>query len=561
MEERGTAGSKIALLSNVNMDFVIRMLRRHAEIYQMQGYGNELGILMNPASSYHDFAPDITFVVEDLMELLGHDLNPETAKETIDRWFSGLEQQLKPEEIYYISDAYLWGVELAVASPAGRKASLEQLWRNRLEALCRVYSNVRMLPYHHMIERMGEEEAFSLKMWYMGKILLSNAAQKELCGLILDKVRIETRVPKKVLLLDLDNTLWGGLAGENDHTPIVLSEEHTGLAYKNLQRVILQMQMQGVLLGIVSKNNESDALEIMEKHPHMVLRPEMFAARRINWEPKHENIKSLASELNLGMDSFVFWDDSAAERQLIKELLPQVVVPDFPDKPEDFAAAMAVVFQEYFSKPSVTEEDLTKTAQYAAMAKSRELRETASDFEDYLKKLEIVACRVEPKRHMERFVHLMNKTNQFNMTTRRYSQREIAELLESKDKRVYLYDISDRFGDNGVTAAMVADCAGDIPVLSDFVMSCRVMGRNIEYALVEDVETDLYRSGYESLRALYIPTAKNAPASGVYRQMGYECRADVGQNVGVEYEISLANTPERMYYVKMENSETKDSET
>lgn len=576
---------KIALLSNINMDFVIRLLKKQTETWQGEGYGNELGTLINPASSYRTFEADITFLVIDLMELLEHDLDPETAEQKINNWFRTAENALQTDKLYYISDAYLWGEELSVLPCAGQKSALENLWQQRLETLTSAHKNVRILPFHHLIERLGEENAYSTKMWYMGKILLSNEAQKRLSALILKKAELELRTPKKVLLLDLDNTLWGGLAGEQEHTPIELSEEHSGLAYKNLQRVILQIQRQGVLLGIVSKNNETDALKILEHHPHMVLRPELIAVRRINWKPKHENIQEIAAELNLGLDSFVFWDDSPQERQLIKEMLPQVTVPDFPERKEELPSAMAEIYRNYFEKPAVTKEDLVRTAQYAANTARNKLQETTGTFEDYLRQLEIVAVRRDPLTCTERFLQLMNKTNQFNLTTKRYTQKQIAELLADPRKRVYLYSISDRFGDSGVVAAAVADCSGAalgsregmpdsretgqgcqeaVPTLTDFVMSCRVMGKNIEYALIEDIENDLRGSGYTTLRGIYIPTAKNLPVADLYDRLGYHRinlskrpenlpvadPIDTGQ--GIVYEICLDRIPRRLYYVKIE---------
>lgn len=541
---------KVAVLSNVNMNSVIRLLGREAETYLAEGYGNELGVMMNPASSYHAFDPEYTFLIPDLIELLEHDLDPVRAKERMEGWFSTLERALRPGRIYYIADACLWGAELAVVHDTGRKPALEGMWQHCLEELCRKHSNVRILPYRQLLEGMGTNNAFSPKMWYMGKILLGNEAQRQLSALILDKLRVETRTPKKVLLLDLDNTLWGGLAGENDHTPIVLSEEHGGLAYKNLQRVILQMQSQGVLLAIVSKNNEEDVEEILTGHPHMVLRPECFAAKRINWKPKHENIMEIAAELNLGADAFVFWDDNPAERQLIKELLTQVAVPDFPDRPEDLAPAMAEIYREYFAKPSVTEEDLAKTAQYAANASRRQLQEEIGNFEDYLKNLRIEAVQVNPRRHIERLTQLVNKTNQFNLTGRRYTQGQIEELVQDQERQIYLYSVSDRFGDSGIVAAAVADCSAAVPVLEEFVMSCRVMGKQIEHALVENIERDLRERGFQYLRGVYLPTPKNAPVENLYLQLGYKKIADLPDG-GAEYEIQLENIPQRVYYVEI----------
>lgn len=403
---------KIALLSNVNMNFVIRMLQNQAReqskavaenseeslqelsIYNAPGYGNELGLLLDPFSSYQEFGPDITFLVMDVMELLEHDLTVEESR--VERWFSMLKGALKPEKLYYISDAWVQGEELSVCFDVERKQKLEEIWDGKLAKLMAECSNVRCFPYHKLIGRLGEERAFSMKMWYLGKILHTNEAQKAMAEEIVHLSEVAARTPKKVLLLDLDNTLWGGLAGENDHTPIKLSEDHEGLAYKNLQRVIAQMQSQGVILGIVSKNNEEDAMELIKNHPHMVLRPEAFAAKRINWQPKPENIREIAKELNLGLDSFVFWDDNPAERQLVKTVLPQVTVPDFPEKPEELAKAMAGLYHHYFEKQAVTAEDLEKTKQYAQNAMRKDLEARAVDFESYLKQLDMELICEDP---------------------------------------------------------------------------------------------------------------------------------------------------------------------
>lgn len=541
---------KIAVLSNVNMNSLIRLLGKETEIYLTEGYGNEIGVMLNPISSYHEFDPEYTFLITDLMELLQHDLDPARAKTRMEDWFFSLESVLKPGKIYYVADACLWGAELAVVHDTGVKLKLEGMWQRCLEELCLRHSNVRIFPYRQLLRNMGEDNAFSMKMWYMGRILLTNEAQRRLGALILDKLCLETRTPKKLLLLDLDNTLWGGLAGENDHTPVALSEEHGGLAYKNLQRVIFWMQRQGVLLAIVSKNNEEDVEEILKAHPHMVLRPDCFAAKRVNWKPKHENIKEIAEELNLGVDSFVFWDDNPAERQLVRELLPQVAVPDFPDRPEELASAMAEVYREYFAKPVVTMEDLDKTAQYAANASRRQLKDEIGDFEDYLKNLKIQAVRVIPERHVERLTQLVNKTNQFNLTTRRYTRGQLEELLRDAGKQIYLYSVSDRFGDSGIVAAAIVDLNGQIPVLEEFVMSCRVMGRQIEYALAEDIERDLLERGFQYLRGIYLPTPKNKPVEKLFQQLGYKKKADLPGG-GSEYEIRLGDISKRMYYVEM----------
>lgn len=545
---------KVAVLSNVNMNFAVRMLKKvlsQAEsqvlVYEPEGYGNELGTLLDPASSYESFAPDITFLLIDLMEILEQDLTGNST--SIETWFATLKGALHRERLYYISDAFLWGPALEVMQDSNCARQLEYQWENCLQVLGQECPNVRVFPYRHVIEEMGAGNAFSFKMWYMGRILHTNEAQKRIVDLLFHIIALQDRIPKKVLLLDLDNTLWGGLAGEADHTPVVLSDDHTGLMYRNLQQVISQMQRQGVLLGIVSKNNEKDAMDIIASHPHMVLRPQDFVARRINWQPKPENIAEIAEELNLGLDSFVFWDDSPAERELVKAMLPQVTVPDFPDRPEDLVPAMIQIYRQYFEQAVITREDRYKTRQYAENAKRNALKTQAVDFASYLRQLAIEIVREAPEVNLERLTQLVNKTNQFNLTTKRYEQSHIQKLLLDAKTRIYLYRVRDCFGDNGIVAVVIVNLADNVPVIDTFVMSCRVMGRNIENAIIDNIESELYAQGYVALQAQYLPTAKNKPVENLFEKLGYGI-LQTSTDGGKLYEMDLCHRPKRDYCVQ-----------
>lgn len=536
---------KIALLSNVNMNFVIRSLKKDIDIFEPEGYGNELGFLQNPGSTYHAYDPDITFFVMDFMELTGHTLELQQAKEKVDYWFATLEKSLRPGRLYYISDVRLFGPETLVVEDAFLEKQLLGLWDEALKQLMSKHTNVRLLPYGKLLDRLGADGAYSVKTWYLGKILLSTAAQSELAKLLLDCVRVESYVPKKVLVLDLDNTLWGGLAGESTHTPVTLSDDHNGLAYKNLQRVLLQMQRQGVLLCICSKNNEEDAGEIIENHPHMVLRPDCFASMKINWNSKPENLQEIAKELNLGPDSFVFFDDSGAERELMKTMLPQVIVPDFPENPQNLASAMVEIYNQYFKKSVLTREDLEKTKQYAQNQKREQLKSGAASFEEYLAALKIEISRVDARKHAERLLQLLNKTNQFNLTTIRHTEADLQELLTDLNHEIYLFNVKDSFGDNGIVAALIVEL-GTIPQIREFVMSCRVMGRNVEMAILDYVEKDLAAKGYEKLIGRYEKTAKNVPVENLYLSLGYEETSKAGA-----YLLDLSNHPKRVYVAEI----------
>ena len=541
---------RIAVLSNVNMNFVTRMLKREFSVYETEGFGNELAALFNKESSYYEFDPQITFFVMDLLELSGREFLSGGACEKMKQWVLQLESLLEKNKIYSVTDGCLWGTDVVDMIDAGTKLRAEMQWMELLEDLKARHDNVRIFPYRQIIEKTGVNNSFSLKTWYLGKILHSSEVQKQIGEEIKRRVEIEYRVAKKVLVLDLDNTLWGGLAGVNDHTPIQLSDDHEGLAYKNGQRVIRYMQENGVILAIASKNNEEDALEIIRNHPHMILRENAFSAKRINWNLKHESIREMAAELNLGTDSFVFWDDNPQERELVKQMLPEVAVPDFPEKCEELADALSHVYKQYFEKAVVTAEDKEKTKQYAENAKRNELEQTVGSFADYLKQLQIEVERVDAGENIARLHQLVNKTNQFNLTTRRYEMTRMQDIVENSAKRVYLYKVKDCFGEYGIVAVIIVDLEAEVPEVEEFAMSCRIMSKNIEYALVEHVEKDLKAAGYKALRGRYIPTAKNKPVEKLYEKLEYTLleQNEAGEKL---YEILLDGCPEREYYAKV----------
>ena len=539
---------KVALLSNINIDPLNRKLSNtENEIYNSRGYGNELGVMLNKESTLYSYKPEIIFVLIDIMELIHHNIEIKEATNYINEWFALVEGSIKEEIIYYITDAYLYGFEMKVVWGERDKEHIENIWNEKLYRLMSTHSNIRIFPYNSVVRKLGEKDAFSNKMWYMGKILHSNLLQKVLFEEIKHKIEVEKRQPKKVLLLDLDNTLWRGLAGENDINPIVLSEDGVGLAYKNFQRAIKYIKKQGVVLGIVSKNNEDDALNIIDNHPHMVLRREDFATQRINWDNKADNIASIAKELNIGLDSIVFIDDNKAEQTLVKEMLPQVCVPKFPDNAEELTDFITEIYHKYFEKPVVTSEDANKTEQYKLNLKRMELQKSSVDYNGYLDSLKMKMQRVDPIKNKERLLQLMNKTNQFNLTTKRFTEQELSEILHDEKKEVFLYDVSDKFGDNGIVAAVIVEYSKEA-VIIEFTMSCRVMGRKIEDAIIKQIETTVKNKGYNNLVGLYKPTEKNKPVENLYTSFGYKIKKTYDNGIR-EYSYDLNDELKRDIHV------------
>ena len=540
----------IAVLSNINVDPVCRQLMAShgVDVFDSPGYGNEIGILINKTSPLYEFSPDLIFVIVDVMELIKHNIDVSNAGVMIDEWFSLMEKALSDEVTVLISDAYLFGFEMGVICNQSIRTSIENKWNTNLYNMIKCHSNVRVFPFNSVIRKLGENNAFSAIMWYMGKILYSSTLQKALADEILHMIELEVRQPKKVLIVDLDNTLWRGLAGENDNTPITLADDGVGLAYKNFQRTIKHLKNQGVVLGIVSKNNEEDAMSILSGHPHMVLRPDDFAIYRINWESKIDNIVSIAEELNVGLDSIVFIDDSKVEQALIEEALPDVFVPSFPDRPEELVGFITDLYHKYFEKAVITDEDKSKTCHYQSNRDRAKLKKASLNFDEYLEGLDIKMYKVDPIKNIDRFIQLINKTNQFNLTTKRYTEKELLKVLRGDCSEAFLYRVTDKYGDDGIVAAAIVEY-GKEAVIVEFTMSCRVMGRKIEYAVIEDIEESVRTRGYSELIGIYKPTEKNKPVKDLYNSFGYKTRKLYDDGMS-EYSIALEKGLTRKHYVE-----------
>lgn len=543
---------KVAVLSNVNMNGTIRILKRNIDVFSSDGYGNEIGTMLNSESLFNQFAPNIVFLIEDLDELLGHTYDVEDAKKIITKWYSELNLAIDRNTIYYVSDAFLHAPEVEVFVDKTIKILIEEFWDNQLMMLVSRYENVRVFPYRSEIVRVGTENAFSTKMWYLGKMVHSVSMQQSLAKLLEEYVKVNSYFPKKVLLLDLDNTLWGGLAGENDISPIELSEDHSGLAYKNAQRVILAMKEQGVILGIVSKNNEEDVAVIFDNNPHMVLKKDDFAIMKINWIDKPTNIREISNELNVGLDSIVFWDDNPEERHAVRQLLPEVIVPEYPNAVEELPDVLVGIWKQYFNKPILTNEDTKKTEQYIANSRRTELEKRSASFKDYLQSLHIVLSEQSADSNFDRILQLLNKTNQFNTTTIRHERTELMELMQDKSKRVFAYQVKDAFGDMGIVAVAILDLKQEYAVIEELVMSCRAMGKNIENAIIEDIEDQVKGIGYLKLRGRYRATAKNQPIQNLFLRLGYvQIETD---NDSLLYELDIEQRPIREYELVKERN-------
>ena len=364
------------------------------------------------------------------------------------------------------------------------------------------------------MEQVGRSLLYSNKRWYLGGLRFSTAGEKLIARELERILDAQLVARKKCLLLDLDNTLWGGVIGEDGVEGIQLSETGEGARYRDFQLRIRELGRMGVILGIVSKNNEADAFEVFERHEHMVLRKGDFAAMKINWSAKAQNIAELAQDLDIGMDSIVFIDDNPVEREAIRTALPEVTVPEFPADTCELASFFERVYKECFFTLESTEEDRKRTEAYLANAKRAAERTAAPSIEEFLAGLRTKifltrACDED----LGRAAQLTQKTNQFNLTTRRYTEQELRALQATPGAEVFIASVADKYGDNGkVLVSIVRREAPDTAELDTFLMSCRVLGRFIEDQILDQLVKELRADGLSRLRVQFIPTRKNAPA-------------------------------------------------
>lgn len=326
---------------------------------------------------------------------------------------------------------------------------------------------------------------------------------------------------KKCIVLDLDNTLWGGVLGEDGISGIKIGGDYPGNAFLYFQQGLIDLAKTGVILTVCSKNNEADVLEAWEKNPFIKLSKKHLAAWRINWENKADNIRALADELNIGLDSMVFIDDNPTERELVRQQLPVISVPEFPQKPYLLPAFLSDLVKKYFLIEKLTDEDLTKTAQYKANAERAAASRQFTDLSDFIRSLDIkISFGDADEFTIPRIAQMTQKTNQFNLTTHRYTEADIQQFVKRGDLVLWA-SVADKFGDNGITGAAVISVEGINAHIDTFLLSCRILGKGIENAIFNSILNKLYIQGVKKVSAEYIPTAKNPQVAKFYDNQGF----------------------------------------
>ena len=401
---------------------------------------------------------------------------------------------------------------------------LAERWQNDLEAI----DNIKVFDLAGLLMSAGLEPAQDHRKWMLYRQPYTETFGFEI-GTILSRIIAAGKISaKKCIVLDADNTMWGGIIGEDGIGGIEIGNDFPGLAFRDFQKHVLHLQKQGIMLAISSKNNEEDVLDVLDNHDAMVLRREHFSAMEINWVSKVEGLKNIAKKLNIGIDALVFVDDNKKEIGEVRERLPEVTCFLVPEELADFPSLLRNTG--LFDIGNVTKEDRARTRMMAEEAARKQASEEVSEDEFRASLgLKVKVFEVE-NAHMARTTQLINKTNQFNVTTIRRNQDEVNEVAANKDAILLATEIEDRYGEYGLVGVsiLLKRESSDIWDIDTLLMSCRVLGRGADTAFIAQIIESARQNGASEIRGKYIPTQKNAMVKDLYERHGfaYDAAAD-----------------------------------
>tara|TARA_R110002096_G_scaffold16243_2_gene55547 strand:+ start:10322 stop:12052 length:1731 start_codon:yes stop_codon:yes gene_type:complete len=396
---------------------------------------------------------------------------------------------------------------------------------NRLNGFCEQEAPtfIKWLSIDKCIAQSGIDQTIDFKGYLKNKLLYKHAFYWSYAQLIQPYLTALTGQVKKLLALDCDNTLWKGILGEDGAEGIEMDENSfKGQAFAAAQYRALALGKKGVLLALASKNNAADVDAILLKHPRLTINENALVAKKVNWEPKGENLKQLAKELNIGVDSFVFIDDSDFEVQLMCDQVPSVTSLQVPKNAVDYYVVQQT-WSNYFVQLNQSEEDGKKLEQYQQNVKRASEEQKFQNFEGFLEALNLELCIHQNDAGLiSRMAQMTQKTNQFNLTTQRYTEAQLTEFVNNKDYDCFAFSVKDKFGDSGITGLCIIDYTNKQSASIDtLLMSCRILGRNIEFKFLEEILSKVFEKS-ALLYATYKPTKKNTQVADFYAKLGFE---------------------------------------
>ena len=419
------------------------------------------------------------------------------------------------------------GTQILCPSSPDRAQEAPNRFLAEMRLLGSLSPRVRVADWDWNIRTHGWAVYQDQRLWYLGRMRLNPMGTACVADFLAKHVAAERGKVRKVAVLDLDNTLWGGVVGEDGVEGLVLGNEGVGLAFQDVQREILKWHDAGVILAVCSKNNEQDGLSVFEKHPDMVLKREHLSAIRLNWKDKVENIRELAEELNLGLESFVFLDDNPVERGWVAQTLREVLVPELPKDPAHRPNFLRSA--DYFLRTQVTETDRSRVQSYRFIQQRDELRTNSTSLEEFLRSLsQEVEMRRLSQATLARAAQMSQRTNQFNLTTRRYSITELSHMISDPQFEVWTLAVRDKLEESGITGLGILRQKGKHCELDSLLLSCRILGRRVEDAFLAFLVERAKARGCGTLIGRYLPTNKNGQVARFYECRGFQPTLEEG---------------------------------
>jgi FkbH-like protein len=506
---------------------------------EFNAYAQEM---LDPASALYGFQPDAAILAVQTRDVAPGLWRGETAADDVlsrfGDWIASFRKYSKAALIVHSLDVpEVPSAGILDAQREDNAAEAIQRINRGLRALAAQYRGVYILDYHALVARHGRERWSDARKWLSVRLPVASANLPHLAAEWLRFLHPLAGKVAKCVAVDLDHTLWGGIIGEDGMTGIRLGAEYPGAAFQELQRALLDLSRRGILLAVCSKNNPSDAMEALSSHPGMLLQPRDFAAMRINWNEKARSLREIAAELNIGLDTIAFLDDNPVERQQVREQAPEAIVIHLPEDPMDYARTVRDC--PWFERLALSDEDRQRGEYYAAQRARLELESNVTSKEDFYRGLDQVAeIALVSAQTLARVSQLTQKTNQFNLTTKRYTEPQIAEMAACPNWRVWTLRVKDRYADNGLVGVAIARVDGEVCEIDSFLMSCRVIGRTVETALLAHLAADAREQGAKLLQGWFLPTRKNAPAQEFYREHSFEEAEQTAEGVRWKFDLT-----------------------
>lgn len=551
---------RVAILRSFTVEPILPLLRAAAfaagiELtVQLSDFNAHVQEILDPASQLYSFSPNAVFMAVQTRDVVPElwrdfaDLAQEQTSAAIDRvmsefrsWVHNFRSRSNAHLIIHNLESPLTAVTgvLDAQASSGQLDAIQHINRE-LRSIAAGHTGVYVLDYDSLTARHGRAQWGDERKWLTVRLPIAaqnlNFVAKEWMRFL----HPLTGKIAKAVAVDLDNTLWGGVIGEDGMSGIKLGNEYPGAGFRDLQRALLDLHRRGILLAICSKNNPDDAMEVLQSHPGMLLTPAHFACMKINWTDKAQNLREIAQELNIGVDSLAFLDDNPIERQQVRSALPEVCVIDLPNDSMQFARVVREA--PVFERLVLSSEDKQRGEMYRAQQEREQLQHSVTSREDFFRFLEQEAeiARVT-KTTLPRVAQLTHKTNQFNLTTRRYTEQQISEMTASNGQECFSIRVKDRFGDNGLVGVALTRVQGEACEIDTFLLSCRVIGRTVETAFLSFLAENARKHGVRKLQGWFFPTKKNAPARDFYKGHGF---VPVEQTeAGTLWSLDLAEQP------------------